>query len=57
MQGEALIRKRETIRGQSTVIKLQEELHYMKDNQAADLHSSIVTSVETTFAKPSIATQ
>ena len=51
MQGQAQVLKSEAISCQSTVIKLQEELISVKDNQIADFHSSVKTSVETAVVK------
>ena len=51
MQGQAHVLKSEAISCQSTVIKLQEELISVKDNQIVDLHSSVKTSVETAVVK------
>ena len=51
MQGQAHVLKSEAISCQSTVIKLQEELISVKDDQIADFHSSVKTSVETAVVK------
>ena len=51
MQGQAHVLKSEAISCQSTVIKLQEEVISVKDNQIVDFHSSVKTSVETAVVK------
>ena len=51
MQRQAQILKNETISCISTVIKLQEELIFVKDKHIADFDSSAITSVETPVVK------